>query len=106
MLKTIWSAKSLSLWIAEDDDVDSIGGDGNHEDKMVERSLFTSKNLNTAIGYLTLDAKRAFTQLSQAFTIAPIFQHFDSECHIRIETNASNYAINGILSQLTLDNLG
>ena len=28
--------------------------------------------------FLTLDARRAFTQLRQAFTEAPILQHFDS----------------------------
>ena len=43
--------------------------------------------------------------MKQAFTEAPILQHFDPECHIRIETNASGYAIGGVLSQLTSDHL-
>ena len=56
-----------------------------------------------AIGYLILEAKKAFTQWRKAFTEAPIFQHFDLECHIRIEINASGYAIGGVLSQLSSD---
>ena len=51
--------------------------------------------------FLTPDARTAFNRLRLAFTEAPILQHFDSECHIWIETNASGYAISGVLSQLT-----
>ena len=43
--------------------------------------------------------------MRQAFTEAPILRHFDPECHIRIETDASGYAIEGVLSQLTSDHL-
>ncbi len=56
--------------------------------------------------FLTADTKKTFTELRQAFVEAPILNHFDPECHIRIETDAFGYAIGGILSQLTLDNLG
>ena len=56
-----------------------------------------------AMGYLTPKAREAFTQLRQAFTKAPILRHFDPECHIRIETDASGYAIGGVLSQLNSD---
>ena len=91
--------------MAEDAEVGGVGG-GDCEDETVERSPLTSKNSNGATGYLTPDAKRAFTQLRQAFTEAPILRHFDPECHIRIETNASSYAIGRVLSQLTLDDLG
>ena len=90
--------------MAEDAEIDSIGGDC--EDETFKRSPLTSKNSNGATGYLTPDAKRAFTQLRQAFNKAPILQHFDPECHIRIETDASGYAIGRVLSQLTSDNLG
>ena len=38
-----------------------VGGGGNGEDEIIERSL--SKNLNRAISYLTPDARQAFTQL-------------------------------------------
>ena len=51
--------------------------------------------------FLTPDARTAFKRLRLAFTEAPILWHFDPECHIRIETDASGYAIGGVLSQLT-----
>ncbi len=44
--------------------------------------------------------------MRQAFVEALILNHFDPERHIRIETDASGYAIGGILSQLTSDDLG
>ena len=50
--------------------------------------------------FLTPDARTAFNRLRLAFTEAPILRHFDPECHIQIETNASGYAISGMLSQL------
>ena len=86
-------------------EVDKIGVSGSdRKDKTVERSL--SKNLNGATGYLTLNARQAFTQLKQVFTKASILRHFDLEYHIQIETDVSSYAINRVLSQLTLDDLG
>ena len=105
MLKTTRSAVNLSSSVAEDVEVGSIDG-GDCKDETVERSPLIFKNSNGATGYLTPNAKRAFTQLRQAFTKAPILRHFDSECHIRIETDASGYAIGGVLSQLTSDNSG
>ncbi len=39
--------------------------------------------------------------MKKAFTEAPIFRYIDPECHIRIETDVSGYAIGGVLSQLT-----
>ena len=79
-----------------------VGGDsgGDREDKTVKRSP-CSKNLNGATDYLTPDARGAFTQLRQAFTKALILQHFNPECHIRIETDVWGNAIGGVLSQLT-----
>ena len=56
--------------------------------------------------YLISDAKNAFNYLRHTFTQAPILQHFDLERHIRIETDASGYAVGGVLSQLILDDLG
>ena len=104
MLKTTKSAENLSLMMAENADVGSIGGD--RKDEMVERLSFISKNSNGAMGYLTPGAKLAFTQLRQAFTEALILRHFNPKCHIQIEIDASGYAIGRVLSQLTLDNLG
>ena len=91
--------------MAENAEVVSVDG-GDCDDETVERLPLTSKNSNEATGYLTPGAKQAFTQLTQAFTKAPILWHFDSECHILIETDASSYAIGRFLSQLTLDNSG
>ena len=53
--------------------------------------------------FLTLSIREICNQLRQAFTEAPILRHFVLECHIRIENDASGYAIGGILSQLTSD---
>ena len=37
------------------------------------------------------------------FLKAPVLYHFDPKCYIRIEMDASDYVIGGILSYLTLD---
>ena len=89
MLKTTKWAKNLLLSIAEGTEIGSIGDVGDCEDKTVKGSPLTSKNLNGAIGYLTPGAKQAFTQSTQAFTKTPILRHFDSKCHIQIQTDAS-----------------
>ena len=70
-----------------------------------------SKNLSKSkktVGsdFLTLGAKLVFTKLRQAFLKALILYHFNSERHIRIETDVLTYAIGGVFSQLTLDDLG
>ena len=72
ILKTTKSAKNLSLLVAEDDEFGSIG-DSDCKEETVGRSPLTFKNSNGATGYLTLDAKQAFTQLRQVFTKAPVF---------------------------------
>ena len=55
---------------------------------------------NTGPSFLTPKARSAFNRLRLAFTKALILRHFDPECYIWIETNASSYAIGGVLSQL------
>lgn len=60
---------------------------------------YCSKNLKSS--FLTPNAKKMFNHLRQAFNEAPILWHFVPECHIRIESDASGYAIGGVLSQLT-----
>ena len=90
--------------VAERDEVGTICGGGDDKDKTVKRS--PSKNLNRAMSYLTPKARLVFTKLRKAFIKAPIFRHFDLECYIWIETDALGYIISGVLSQLTLDNLG
>ena len=51
--------------------------------------------------FLTPETKLAFSRLRQAFNKGPILYHFNAERYIQIETDASGYAIDGILSQLT-----
>lgn len=51
-------------------------------------------------GFITSEAKLAFTKLRQTFTEAPMLYHFDLKCHIWIKTDALNYTIDGILSSL------
>jgi hypothetical protein len=41
----------------------------------------------------------AFSKLKQAFTSGPILRHFDPSLPIQIETDASNFALGGVLSQ-------
>ena len=59
-----------------------------------------------ATRFLTFKTRVIFTQLRQAFTKALILWYFDPEYHIRIETDASIYAIGEVLSRLILNNLG
>ena len=71
-------------------------------EKISKTTKSKSTESSSGSGFLTPEARIAFTRLRQAFTEAPILQHFDPERHIRIETDASGYAIGGVLSQLTL----
>jgi hypothetical protein len=45
-------------------------------------------------------AQEAFEELKRRFTSAPILRHFDPDLPIRLHTDASSFAISGILSQL------
>ncbi len=64
------------------------------------------KNLGQSGLFLITDTKRVFIKMRQAFVKALILNHFNPEHQIRIETDASGYAICGILNQLTFDDLG
>ena len=48
--------------------------------------------------FLTPKARSAFNRLRLTFTKAPILWHFDPECYIWIEIDASDYVIGGVLS--------
>ena len=95
----------------QDDEVD---GGGVEDDEVGEKVRKRSKSKNSSKSkktvrssdFLTPGAKQAFTELKQAFLKAPILHHFNPERYIRIETNVSGYAIDGVLSQLTSDDLG
>ena len=47
---------------------------------------------------LTPEAAKAFEELKTAFTTAPVLKHFNPELPTRVETDASGYAIDDILS--------
>ena len=86
--------------------VGEVNGDKVRDNEIVKKSQNLSKSKKTESGFLTSGARKAFTKLRQAFIKAPIFHHFDPERHIRIETDASGYAIGGVFSQLTSDDSG
>ena len=88
----------------DDSKVDGVEVEDDEVGKKAQK-LSKSKNLSKS-DFFTLGARLAFTKLRQAFVKAPILHHFDLEHYIRIETDASGYAIDGILSQLTLNDLG
>ena len=83
------------------DNSEVVGSSGRNEKKSAKSDFTKPMRRAKEPSFLTLDARQAFTQLRQAFTEALIFRHFDSERHIRIETDASSYAIGGVLSQMT-----
>ncbi len=45
------------------------------------------------------EASRSFEELVAIFTNSPLLVYFDAKCPIKLETDASGYAIFGILSQ-------
>ena len=92
-------------------DGDEVDGDEVDDDvgttaQKSSKSKNSSKSKEAESGFLTSGARKAFTELRQAFVKAPILHHFDLKRHIQVETDASGYAIGGVLSQLILDNLG
>ncbi|MBW0581342.1 hypothetical protein O181_121057, partial [Austropuccinia psidii MF-1] len=50
---------------------------------------------------LNEEALRQFHQLKEAFTIAPILSHFDPSLPTIVETDACNYALGAVLSQIS-----
>ena len=94
------------------DDIEVDSGEVG-DDKVVKKDRKTSKSKNlfkskkmVGSAFFIPKVRLEFTELKQAFFKAPIFHHFDPKRHIRIEIDASGHAIDGVLSQLTSDNLG
>ena len=108
MLKTTRSFEELAPKTFRADDDEIVGSGGGRTNETV-RNLFRKSMCMPNIGatgepnFLTPDAKKAFNYLQLAFIEALILRHFDLETHIRIETDASSYAIGGVLSQWNLD---
>ena len=86
------------------ENVEVDGGEVEVEVEKKGRNLSKSKKMES--GFLTSGARMAFTKLRQAFIKVLILHHFDPKRHIRVETDISGYAIGGVLSQLTSDDLG
>ena len=109
MLKTTGSSVASASRV-DNDEVVGDGGAIGRSDVSKKSAKSKSRTKSRYLGnsnnseeskFLTYDTKKAFNHLRQAFTKAPILQHFDPECHIRIETDASGYAIGRVLNQLT-----
>ena len=92
MLKTTGlSGSALSLLDAEDEVVEG-GGRADEKAKNLSKSkklkndkseILTCTNIGaTGEIFLTPNNRKAFNQLTQAFTKALIFEYFDPECHI------------------------
>ena len=100
MLKTSPQLAS-ALTTTTIDDSKVVGSSGGNERKLAKSDFIKPVRGAEEPSFLTLDTRRAFTELRQVFTEASILRHFDLECHIRIKTDASSYAIGGVLSQMT-----
>ena len=77
-------------------DDDEVG-----DDEIGTKVQKSSKSKKMELGFLTPGARKVFIKFRQAFIKAPILYHFDLERHIRVEMDASSYAISGVFSQLT-----
>ena len=84
------------------DDSEVIGSSGGNNRKSAKSDFIKHVCGVEEPSFLTLDIRRAFNQLRQAFTETLILQHFDPKHHIRIKTDASGYTIGGVLGQITL----
>ncbi|MBW0569839.1 hypothetical protein O181_109554, partial [Austropuccinia psidii MF-1] len=66
-----------------------------------------SKKISSLTSFLKKDSRfplneealRQFHQLKEAFTIAPIFSHFDPSLPTTVKTDASDYSLGALLSQ-------
>ena len=76
-----------------------IDGGEVEDNKVGRKGQKTSKSKKTiGLDFFTSGARLAFIKLKQAFIKASILHHFYPERHIRIETDASGYAIREILT--------
>ena len=110
MLKKAKSSNSASKLGDNDNEVVQDVGKVDNKN-LSKKSKYINSGIQMYIGvtkeptFLTTSAKKAFNSLKQMFTKALIFWHFDPECHIRIQTITSSYAIGKVLSQPTSDHL-
>ena len=103
MLKTTGSSKELAPKTFRANNNEILGDGGGRANETVRNSSRKSTRIPNigATGepnFLTPNTKKVFNHLRLAFIKAPILRHFDLESHIRIEIDASNYTIGGVLS--------
>ncbi|KNZ45761.1 hypothetical protein VP01_7821g1, partial [Puccinia sorghi] len=69
--------------------------------------LFYSKTLDNHVQHVgeVLNSSKEFEALNKAFTTAPILAHFSEISRTLIETDASDYAVAGFISQYSSLNL-
>lgn len=67
--------------------------------KKCGKHFFKANHLAIENSFLTAEARASFHLFKNAFTKAPILQHFNHSLPARVETNASGGAIGGILTQ-------
>lgn len=61
---------------------------------------------NSRTRFLIPRAKLAFAKLKKAFKSTPMLFYFDPEYYIRIKTDVLGYAIDKIVNQLILNDVG
>ena len=107
MLKTTESSEESTPKAFRADDDEIVGGGNKTNETVVNLSKNEKSRKSTHVpnigatgkpNFLTPNAKKAFNHLRLAFIKALILRHFDLESHIRIEIDASNYTIGGVLS--------
>ena len=72
----------------------------NYSDIVVPLTHLTRKD---ALWNFSTDCRRSFNSLKEAFTSVPILTHYQPDAPIIVETDASDYAIAGILSNICPD---
>lgn len=107
MLKTNLIVSSIILKLLNDlINQTRVNSWDNNKDKI--KSLFTFLALLkklTRADYATFDAKKTFIFLQNLFIQALVFYYIDAKCHICIKIVVSAYAIVGVWSYRTFNNL-
>lgn len=70
--------------------------------KLAKKKIITILQSGSNL-FLTLNAKKSFQKLKQAFCKEPVLQHFDVFKPIQVETNASRKVIKKVLCQQNID---